>query len=271
MIKATNEILVSFILPVRNCDSNLSKFIEKNQKWSKYPVEFCVVDGASTDNTADIARNSPLLSLICSEPDRGIYDAWNKGITSARGRYISFIGVDDDPNFSFFDEVRYTLEHCSSYPDVIYGDARLFYKGRFRRWISPSCPKLFTNTVKDFDIPHPGSYNLAVMFTKIKFNPDYRLAGDLLFYLDYQKRYGIKWIKVNKIQADIGADGASRDINSCSVYELEHKKISDTLNVEIRKNAFKIYYFKFFLKFQFLFFIFKDIKWAITGSKKRND
>ena len=59
-------------------------------------VELIVVDGASTDGTLDIIQNnSDLISRAVSEPDCGIYDAWNKGVAMSRGRFVAFIGADD--------------------------------------------------------------------------------------------------------------------------------------------------------------------------------
>ena len=52
-------------------------------------VELIVVDGASTDGTLDIIQNnSDLISRAVSEPDCGIYDAWNKGVAMSRGRFV---------------------------------------------------------------------------------------------------------------------------------------------------------------------------------------
>ena len=64
------------------------------QRYKDY--EWVVIDGASTDNTLRIAQSfsSAPLSLI-SEPDKGIYDAMNKGITNARGDYVFFLNSDD--------------------------------------------------------------------------------------------------------------------------------------------------------------------------------
>jgi glycosyltransferase len=62
-------------------------------------IEWIVVDGASTDETLDVIRRGPLKPAhLVSEPDRGIYDALNKGVRMATGDVISFLHADD-----FFD------------------------------------------------------------------------------------------------------------------------------------------------------------------------
>ena len=59
-------------------------------------VEHIVVDGASTDNTATILQSHlHQLARVISEPDRGIYDAMNKGVRVATGDVIGFLNADD--------------------------------------------------------------------------------------------------------------------------------------------------------------------------------
>lgn len=59
-------------------------------------VEYIVIDGASTDDTLDyIGRNRDVITKVISEPDKGIYDALNKGIRAASGTLIGIIGCDD--------------------------------------------------------------------------------------------------------------------------------------------------------------------------------
>lgn len=59
-------------------------------------VEYIVVDGGSTDGSADIiSRYSGRLAWWCSEPDGGIYDAMNKGLARCTGRYVCFMNAGD--------------------------------------------------------------------------------------------------------------------------------------------------------------------------------
>ncbi|MFA5329311.1 MAG: glycosyltransferase [Prolixibacteraceae bacterium] len=61
-----------------------------------YPnIEYIVIDGGSTDGTVEQLKQSNLVSQIISEPDKGIYDALNKGIKMATGEIIGFLHSDD--------------------------------------------------------------------------------------------------------------------------------------------------------------------------------
>jgi len=88
--------LVSVITVVRNGATTILQTLESVRLQRRVPVEHIVIDGVSTDSTIDILKNmqSDQLRWI-SEPDQGIYDAMNKGITLAHGEWLLFLGADD--------------------------------------------------------------------------------------------------------------------------------------------------------------------------------
>ena len=91
-----------------------------------YPdIEYIVIDGGSTDGTVDIIKKyTDRLAYWVSEPDKGIYDAMNKGIAAATGSYINFMNSGD----SFYDNrvVEAVVPYLSSDMEaVIYGNAAI--------------------------------------------------------------------------------------------------------------------------------------------------
>lgn len=70
-----------------------------------YPnVEYIIIDGGSTDGTVDIIKKyADKIAYWVSEPDKGIYDAMNKGIKIAAGKYTLFMNVNDTFLCLFFD------------------------------------------------------------------------------------------------------------------------------------------------------------------------
>src|SRR5437879_12060096 len=59
-------------------------------------IEYIVIDGASTDGTVDVLRaNEDVIDYWLSEPDTGIYNAWNKALSKAQGEGILFLGGGD--------------------------------------------------------------------------------------------------------------------------------------------------------------------------------
>ena len=92
----SRDPLISVITPVINCQDLLENHIHMVQSQTYANKEHIIIDGGSSDNTTDIlkARNKEIDYWI-SEPDKGIYDAMNKGIDAANGRWLIFSGVDD--------------------------------------------------------------------------------------------------------------------------------------------------------------------------------
>ncbi|MBQ8446118.1 MAG: glycosyltransferase [Opitutales bacterium] len=81
--------------------------------------ELIVIDGGSTDGTLEILKKyADKIDVLVSEPDKGIYDAMNKGVANASGDYLIFINADD----YFYDE--FALERVAQAPhaDFIFGD-----------------------------------------------------------------------------------------------------------------------------------------------------
>jgi len=89
-------LLISVVTACYNSTTTLSGSLNSvlNQKYNE--LEHIVIDGASTDNTRDILEARPQGPLRwSSEPDQGIYDALNKGITLATGDIVGFLHADD--------------------------------------------------------------------------------------------------------------------------------------------------------------------------------
>ena len=85
-------------------------------------IEYIIIDGGSTDGTVDVIRRyAPQLAYWVSEPDKGIYDAMNKGLAKATGDYINFMNAGD--TFSSPTTVADIVKNIKPDTDVIYGDA----------------------------------------------------------------------------------------------------------------------------------------------------
>ncbi|MBO0938373.1 glycosyltransferase [Fibrella sp. HMF5335] len=87
---------VSIITVVYNGANTIAEAIESVLGQSYSPIEYIIIDGASTDGTADIIRSyGNSIARFISEPDGGIYDAMNKGIAAATGDIIGILNADD--------------------------------------------------------------------------------------------------------------------------------------------------------------------------------
>ncbi|MEK7256283.1 MAG: glycosyltransferase, partial [Bacteroidota bacterium] len=95
-----------------------------------YPhIEFLIFDGASIDGTLEILRRLPAkspnrqITKWSSEPDRGLYDAMNKGLRRATGDFVWFLNAGD--HLFEKDTVEKIMRHCKAETDVLIGEVKL--------------------------------------------------------------------------------------------------------------------------------------------------
>ncbi len=87
---------ISIIIATYNAVSTLKCCLDSIVPQLTGLCELIIIDGGSTDGTCEIIQSySERISYTISEPDKGIYDAWNKGVKVAKGKWIAFIGADD--------------------------------------------------------------------------------------------------------------------------------------------------------------------------------
>ena len=160
-------VKVSVIVVTYNCvgsiESSLRKIIRLK---ARYKIELVVVDGHSTDGTAEILHgNEAQIDKLLIEPDKGIYDAMNKGIRLATGDFFIFVGADDE----LLDIPEKSLELAlrQGY-QLVAGCVRL-KKGVFKSFFSWKIH--FANTI----------HHQSLFYSKalpVRFNTDYRVFAD---------------------------------------------------------------------------------------------
>lgn len=119
--------LFSIITVTYNAASTLEVTLQSIASQTYTGVEALVIDGASTDGTLAIAeRYRSHLARVVSEPDKGLYDAMNKGMALATGDYLCFLNAGDTFHENdTLEKIVQSIEENSPLPDVIYGETAL--------------------------------------------------------------------------------------------------------------------------------------------------
>jgi len=145
--------------------------------------EWVVIDGGSTDGTIAFLNDFPDLRLrFISEPDGGIYDAMNKGLAMAAGRWVIFLGAGDtlyssDTLTACSDRLHHAPKDCSfAYGGVSYSGTRT----RVMYWNSEKTRHFEDLT---FSVPSHSSIFFRLSMLQRHFDPSFRILGDRLFML----------------------------------------------------------------------------------------
>lgn len=170
---------ISVITATRNAIRDLPALAKSILRQPPELVEWIVIDSMSTDGTVEFLKGveDPKLSWI-SETDTGIYDAWNKGIVRARGRWVIFLGAGDVLGADW-------LAACAAAPDVdlVYGDLEIRNEsGELLTQVRPGPWDLVKPKMKlRMMLPHPGLAHNRRLFSQARFDTSFRIVGDFHF------------------------------------------------------------------------------------------
>lgn len=114
--------LISIITITYNAGDVLLPTMESVEEQTFRDFEHIIIDGASSDNTLDIARRFDGTRIL-SEPDRGLYDAMNKGLRMAEGNYVVFLNAGDA--FRDSDVLSRYAERAAAGDDIIFADTMI--------------------------------------------------------------------------------------------------------------------------------------------------
>jgi len=173
--------------------------------------EYIVIDGGSTDGTIDIIRRyEDRIAHWISEPDRGIYDAWNKGLRLARGEWIAFLGSDDAYYPDALEEYANFIEKADSQLDYISSCVNLVNKDM--RKVKIICePWTWQKFRKRMKIAHVGSMHNKRLYERYGlYDTSYRITGDYEFLL--RAGQGLKAGFLDAVTAMMRMDGVSQNV-----------------------------------------------------------
>lgn len=195
---------VTIITAVFNAEHTLSRCIESVLGQDYHDVEYILMDGGSTDTSLKIISQYNGRITWRSEPDTGIYDAWNKSLALATGEWIAFLGADD---FFFPGAItaymdvgaKGEFDYISSQVRWVQatGSARTIGKA----WMWPQFQSLMTTA-------HVGSMHRYTLFERYgSYDLSYRIVGDYEMLLRPRDRLRAAFMPL--VTVEMQAGGAS--------------------------------------------------------------
>jgi glycosyltransferase involved in cell wall biosynthesis len=166
--------LFSIITPTYNCGPKVVRTINSVLSQDSSLYEFIVIDGDSHDGTqSEIEKFSDRLKFI-SEPDQGVYDAMNKGIEMARGKYLYFLGAGDTLRANALGNLARSIpdgELAFIYGNVYWVDEAFIYGGEFDK-----------SRLETYNICHQAIFYERTIFDVIgRYELDYKILADYVF------------------------------------------------------------------------------------------
>lgn len=191
---------MSIITATYNSSAHIVDCVKSVNDQTYQDIEHIIVDGASKDNTLDIVNGIPnRVGRIISEPDKGIYDAMNKGINAATGDVIGILNSDD---FFTSDDVIQTVVDSFKNNDIdaLYGDVHFVSPDNLSKSVRYYSSSVFNPSLFRFGFmpAHPSFYMKKECYDKYGlYALDYKIASDydlLIRYL-YKEKIKYKYIK----------------------------------------------------------------------------
>lgn len=236
----SNKPLVSVITVVYNGEKYLENTFLSVLNQTYHNIEYIVIDGGSTDGTLDIIRKyDNRISYWVSEPDEGISDAFNKGVSLASGEIIGIINADDWYEVDTVEKVVERFSECKA--DVVHGDVC-----RAVEMIIPDEAMLRY----EMALNHPTAFVTYRGYLKTGlFRNDFRYAMDYEWMLR-AKNIGLSFSYINQYLANMRLDGVSD-----RGWQMVLREFSNAQNLHYPNQKL----------FNYLFFVFQIIKRTVRN------
>lgn len=185
------------------------------QSQSFCDMEYIIIDGGSTDGSKEyIESHSSRVAYWVSEPDYGVYDAMNKGISVASGKYLLFLNSGDVLVSN--NVLEKVFEKEIHEVDLIVG-RQYQIRGGHRH----TCHCIFPNEINERflisnTLPHQATFIKKDLFSKTKgYNQKYKIVADWVFWNEAIVKYHASVDCIDVFVAEMEEEGLSGDIKSC--------------------------------------------------------
>ncbi len=172
-----NQPILSIITVVYNRVNDIEKTIKSIISQTYKNIEYIIIDGNSTDGTVDVIKKyEDKIDYWVSEPDSGIYNAMNKGIAKATGKYIQFMNTGD---YFLDNDMLEKIFSSEQDVDILYGDYYLSEDKKQTRYYPNELTMFFLYIAS---LGHQASFIKRSLFDKYMYNENYKIVSDWEFF-----------------------------------------------------------------------------------------
>lgn len=209
----------------RNAENVIEQTIKSVISQTYKDIEYIVIDGLSTDHTLDLIQKYENIFPIkyISEPDQGIYDAMNKGISLASGDYIQFLNAGD----KLFDDdtIEKVVHHINEKKaDIFFGNIMYIYNDgheairKYGKW----CGKRIYDYTGDC-INHQALFSRCELLKSNRFDLTYKICADREWMMRVRKKKAV-FSNIPEIICYYSLDDNSASISQKETYTFEADK-----------------------------------------------
>jgi glycosyltransferase involved in cell wall biosynthesis len=229
--------------------------------------EYIVIDGGSTDGTKEIIEKyKDKIDKFISEPDKGIFNAMNKGISLSNSEYVCFLNGGD--YFAENNILERIFENKTD-SDIIFGDL-IFSLKSGRKYTKKSPDKISQYYMMSDSIPHPGTLIKRELFDEIGFyDENYKFTSDYEFFLRAIFKFNMSYSHLKFPLAVFNLKGVSSILEKTKEVKAEREKAQNMYLSNKCIMIFKLFkpFFLVVRKLKYLSFYFQNSEFRIQNSE----
>ena len=237
MSKSANRPQFTVITVTYNADKTIQRTLDSVAEQTLDDIEHLIIDGCSTDSTMKLIqryvelnadRNTPRTINLIREPDKGLYDAMNKGLQAAKGEYVLFLNAGDklhEPTTLELAASNLAKFNSSRHPAILYGETDCVDdEGHFLRHRRLQAPEQLTprSFLWGMLVCHQSFYVRADLARTKPYNLKWRFSADYdwcIRVMRLAEHRGLAMYNTGLILTDYLSEGLTTRNHRCSLME----------------------------------------------------